>query len=53
MRNFHQAFHGGLWKGMAHAALQYITGGRGLVDPMPLRRRMRATPGGWQWEAGR
>ena len=34
VRNFHQAFHGGLWKGMVHAALQYITGGRGLVDPM-------------------
>ena len=34
VRNFHQAFHGGLWKGMAHAALQYISGGRGLVDPM-------------------
>ena len=34
VRNFHQAFHGGLWNGMAHAALQYITGGRGLVDPM-------------------
>ena len=34
VRNFHQAFHGGLWKGMVHAALQYITAGRGLVDPM-------------------
>jgi electron-transferring-flavoprotein dehydrogenase len=34
VRNFHQAFHGGLWKGMVHAALQYISGGRGLVDPM-------------------
>ena len=34
VRNFHQAFHGGLWRGMGHAALQYITGGRGLVDPM-------------------
>ncbi len=34
VRNFHQAFHGGMWKGMAHAALQYITGGRGWVDPM-------------------
>ncbi len=34
VRNFHQAFHGGMGKGMAHAALQYITGGRGWVDPM-------------------
>ncbi|MBV8606949.1 MAG: electron transfer flavoprotein-ubiquinone oxidoreductase [Singulisphaera sp.] len=34
VRNFHQAFHGGLWRGMVLAALQYITGGRGLVDPM-------------------
>jgi electron-transferring-flavoprotein dehydrogenase len=34
VRNFHQSFRGGLWKGMAHAALQFVTGGRGLVDPM-------------------
>jgi electron-transferring-flavoprotein dehydrogenase len=39
VRNFHQAFRGGLWRGIARAALQYITGGRGLVDPM------RAEPG--------
>ena len=34
VRNFHQAFHGGLWKGMIHAGLQFVTGGRGLIDPM-------------------
>lgn len=39
VRNFHQAFHGGLWKGLAQAGLQFVTGGRGLVDPM------RAKPG--------
>jgi electron-transferring-flavoprotein dehydrogenase len=34
VRNFHQAFHGGLWKGLFQAGLQFVTGGRGLVDPM-------------------
>jgi electron-transferring-flavoprotein dehydrogenase len=34
VRNFHQGFHGGLWKGLLHAGLQYVTGGRGLFDPM-------------------
>ena len=34
VRNFHQAFHGGLWSGLFHAGLQFVTGGRGLVDPM-------------------
>jgi electron-transferring-flavoprotein dehydrogenase len=34
VRNFHQAFHDGLWKGLAQAGLQFVTGGRGLVDPM-------------------
>jgi electron-transferring-flavoprotein dehydrogenase len=39
VRNFHQAFHGGLWTGLLHAGLQFISGGRGLIDPM------RAEPG--------
>ncbi len=39
VRNFHQAFHDGLWKGLVHAGFQFITGGRGLIDPM------RAKPG--------
>ena len=34
VRNFHQAFHGGLWKGLIHAGLQFVSGGRGLIDPM-------------------
>jgi electron-transferring-flavoprotein dehydrogenase len=33
-RNFHQGFHGGRYAGLFHAGIQYITGGRGLVDPM-------------------
>jgi electron-transferring-flavoprotein dehydrogenase len=34
VRNFHQAFHGGLWSGLAQAGLQFVSGGRGLSDPM-------------------
>jgi electron-transferring-flavoprotein dehydrogenase len=34
VRNFHQAFHHGLWLGLPQVALQFVTGGRGLVDPM-------------------
>ena len=34
VRNFHQAFHGGLWSGLLQAGLQFVSGGRGLVDPM-------------------
>jgi electron-transferring-flavoprotein dehydrogenase len=34
VRNFHQGFHNGLYAGLANAAVQQITGGRGLVDPM-------------------
>jgi electron-transferring-flavoprotein dehydrogenase len=30
VRNFHQGFEHGFWNGMAHAALQQVTGGRGL-----------------------
>ena len=37
VRNFHQAFHGGLWKGLVQAGLQFVTGGRGLADPMRSR----------------
>jgi electron-transferring-flavoprotein dehydrogenase len=39
VRNFHQGFEHGFWHGMLHAALQQITGGRGLRDRYP------ATPG--------
>lgn len=44
VRNFHQAFHGGLFAGTLHAALQMISGGRGLRDPWPIgagHERMR------------
>ncbi|MCL6481708.1 MAG: electron transfer flavoprotein-ubiquinone oxidoreductase [Firmicutes bacterium] len=37
VRNFHQAFHGGLWSGLLHSALQMLTGGRGLRDPWRTR----------------
>jgi electron-transferring-flavoprotein dehydrogenase len=37
VRNFHQGFHGGLWKGLINAGFQFISGGRGLVDPMHAR----------------
>jgi electron-transferring-flavoprotein dehydrogenase len=37
VRNFHQGFEGGLWAGLFHGAIQMLTGGRGLVDPMRVR----------------
>lgn len=37
VRNFHQSFRRGLWAGLAHSALQLITGGRGLIDPMRVK----------------
>jgi electron-transferring-flavoprotein dehydrogenase len=37
VRNFHQGFHGGLYKGLVHAGLQFISGGRGLLDPMRVK----------------
>ena len=33
VRNFHQAYENGLWVGMFHTGLQFLTGGRGLKDP--------------------
>src|SRR5437868_3320539 len=39
VRNFHQGFEHGFWRGMFHAGLQQFTGGRGL------RNRYPATPG--------
>ncbi len=39
VRNFHQSFQHGLYFGLVHTAIQFLTGGRGLVDPM------RAKPG--------
>ncbi|RPJ85809.1 MAG: electron transfer flavoprotein-ubiquinone oxidoreductase, partial [Acidobacteria bacterium] len=37
VRNFRQSFQRGFWRGMVHAGLQFVTGGRGLFDPMPIR----------------
>ncbi len=37
VRNFHQAFGHGLWAGLFHTAVQFVTGGRGLSDPMRVR----------------
>jgi electron-transferring-flavoprotein dehydrogenase len=34
VRNFHQSFQHGMFRGFIHTALQQITGGRGLIDPM-------------------
>lgn len=52
VRNFHQAFQHGLWRGLAHAAVQFVTAGRGLVDPMRVPagyqeyRKLDELPGG-------
>jgi electron-transferring-flavoprotein dehydrogenase len=37
VRNFHQGFHKGLYAGLFHAGIQFVTGGRGLIDPMRAR----------------
>ena len=35
VRNFHQAFEHGFWRGMFHAGIQQFTGGRGLYNRYP------------------
>jgi electron-transferring-flavoprotein dehydrogenase len=35
VRNFHAGFRSGLVPGLVHSALQMISGGRGLRDPLP------------------
>ena len=35
VRNFHAGFRHGLLAGLFHAGMQQITGGRGLIDPLP------------------
>ena len=37
VRNFHQGFQHGLYAGLFNAGIQFVTGGRGLVDPMRTR----------------
>ena len=41
VRNFRQAFQGGFWKGMADAAFQTVSGGRGIRDPLPITESCR------------
>ena len=44
VRNFHQGFEHGFWSGMFHAAIQQITGGRGLhhrYPALPGYKRMK------------
>jgi len=36
VRNFRQSFQKGFWPGMFHSALQMLSRGRGLIDPMPI-----------------
>jgi electron-transferring-flavoprotein dehydrogenase len=35
VRNFHQSFQHGQLAGFFHTGMQFFTGGRGLIDPMP------------------
>jgi electron-transferring-flavoprotein dehydrogenase len=42
VRNFHQSFHNGLLAGFVLSGLQQITGGRGLIDPMPAHAGQEA-----------
>lgn len=37
VRNFRQAYQRGFWSGMFHAGLQFLSGGRGLIDPLPTK----------------
>jgi electron-transferring-flavoprotein dehydrogenase len=37
VRNFHQPFEHGLFRGLIHAGAQYISGGHGFHDPMSSR----------------
>jgi len=37
VRNFHQGFEHGFWRGMFHGALQFVTGGRGVRAHYPAR----------------
>jgi electron-transferring-flavoprotein dehydrogenase len=37
VRNFHQGFEHGFWRGAMHGALQFLTGGRGVRARYPAR----------------
>ncbi|HKV25301.1 MAG TPA: electron transfer flavoprotein-ubiquinone oxidoreductase [Candidatus Acidoferrum sp.] len=42
VRNFHQSFQHGMFRGFFHTALQQISGGRGLFDPMHAHEGYKA-----------
>lgn len=47
VRNFHQAYDRGLWVGIFHTGVQFLTGGRGFIDPWTSKKgheRMRKIP---------
>jgi electron-transferring-flavoprotein dehydrogenase len=53
VRNFHQGFEGGLLQGLANAALQQISGGRGLMERYPAHaghQRMRTLTDSRGWD---
>jgi electron-transferring-flavoprotein dehydrogenase len=53
VRNFHQGFEGGLLQGFANAALQQISGGRGLMERYPAHaghKRMRTLADALGWD---
>jgi electron-transferring-flavoprotein dehydrogenase len=52
-RNFHQGFHGGRYAGLFNAGIQYLTGGRGLIDPMKSEEDHKATVTVTQYYNGR
>ncbi len=41
VRNFRQGFQKGLWRGLMHAMLQFVSGGRGVRDRLPIRAGYR------------
>jgi len=60
VRNFHQSFQHGMLPGLFHTGLQFISGGRGLIDPMrnhegyqAYKKRDRSTQGAPQSEPER
>jgi len=60
VRNFHQSFQHGMLTGLFHTGLQFISGGRGLIDPMrnhegyqAYKKRDRSTQGAPQSEPER
>lgn len=36
VRNFHQGFRHGLWRGLFNASLQFVSGGHGPIDPIHI-----------------